>query len=153
MMKEKDPQNVNGLLQDFGDSGLRKIVRQAQRLAAMDRIMAACLPPNLAPHCHTAQVTATELILMIDSAAWMTHLRYIKPQLLQQLKKHPQCAYLQEIQLRIQPGQTLPDKTDPTPIPKKISADTCELLRTTAESVENPLLKKALIKLASGNIS
>ena len=105
MTEEKDPVAMDNLLRDYGDSGLRKIVRQAQRLLAMNQILEQCLPENLRPHCQVGQMNATELTILVDSAAWLTHLRFFKPALIQQLKKHPQCAYLKDIQFRIQPEQ------------------------------------------------
>lgn len=144
-----DPKAVNNLLRDYGGSDLRKIVRQAQRLLSMDQIVAPFLPQNLRSHCQTAQITATSLTLIVDSAAWLTHLRYLKPQLLEQLKSQPQCVHLKEIIFRIQPTQNAgPEKVAP-PKPRKLSTDNKELLRSTASIVNDPLLKKALEKLAS----
>ncbi len=144
-----DPKAVNNLLQDYGSSDLRKIVRQAQRLLAMNQIIIPFLPVNLRSHCQTAQITATSLTLIVDSAAWLTHLRYLKPQLLEQLKTQPQCVNLKEIIFRIQPSQNAsPEKVEPTK-PRELSTDNKELLRSTASIVNDPLLKKALLKMAS----
>lgn len=148
MIDEKDPKNIRNLLRDHGESSLRGIVRQVHRLQIIDKILKPCLPENLRPHCYAAKMTATHLTVLVDSAAWLTHLRYCKPQLLQQLKKNPQCAYLQDIQFRIQPLQTIEVKTtDPAPH-KPLSAENKELLQTAAEGISNPLLKKALLKLS-----
>lgn len=144
----KDPQTMGRLLDDYGDSGLRKIVRQAQRLLAMDHILKSCLPENLRPHCQVAQATATELTLGVASAAWLTHLRYLKPQLLQQLQKHPQCAYVRDVQFKIQPAASLAEKKPVPPPPAYISAENKELLHSIAETVSHPLLKKSLLKLS-----
>ena len=140
---------MGNLLRDYGESNLRRIVRQAQRLLAMDKIFKECLPENIRPHCHLAQITATELTLLVDGAAWLTHLRYLKPQLLQQLKTHPQCAYLKEIQYRIQPAQKWGEKAEPAPVMRHLSTENKELLQSTAAMVSNPQLKKALLKLSA----
>ncbi len=148
MIDKKDPKNIGNLLRDHGESSLRGIVRQVQRLQVIDKILKPCLPENLRPHCHAARMTATHLTILVDSAAWLTHLRYCKQQLLQQLKKNPQCAYLQDLQFRIQPLKAVEVKTQ-DPAPRiLLSAENKELLQSAAEEVSNPLLKKALLKLS-----
>lgn len=143
----KDPHALNDLLRDYGDSGLRKIVRQAQRLLALEPLLDQYLPQNLRPHCRLAHTTATEWVIIVDAAAWAMHLRYLKPKLLQQLKQHPSCAYLKEIQFKIQPSQLAAEKTEPPPPPRSLSAENKEILRTTAEMVTDPALKQALSRL------
>ena len=73
--------------------------------------------------------------------------RYIKSQLIQQLRQHPQFAYLRDIQYRILPTQTIEKKI--TPLQKQtLSPENKKLLQMTAETVNHPLLKRALTKLA-----
>jgi hypothetical protein len=148
MRNDRDPKALGSLLRDYGDSGLRKIVRQAQRLLAMQQILQQCLPENLQPHCHVAQATATHLTVLVDGAAWLTHLRYFKPQLLQRLKTHPQCHYVQDVHCRIQPTQWQKASPEKPPLGSQLSAENKKLLQSTAETVSNPLLKRALAKLA-----
>lgn len=148
MTDAKDPQTMDNLLRDYGDSGLRRIVRQAQRLGVIDKIVKQCLPETLRSHCHAAQMTATHLTLLVDSAAWLTQLRYLKPQLLQDLRKNPQCGYLQDIQCRIQPVQWIEENSEKRPKGQTLSAGNKELLQSAAETISNPLLKTALLKLS-----
>lgn len=149
MSEEKDPVTMENLLRDYGNSELRKIVRQAQRLLAMNQILQQCLPENLRPHCQVGQISATDLTILVDSAAWLTHLRFFKPQLIQQLKKQPQCAYIKDVQYRIQPEQPLDRVKPELKIMRQISAENKEILQSTAELVDSLILKKALIKLSS----
>jgi hypothetical protein len=147
MTAEKDPKKMLNLLADQGDSGLRKIVRQAQRLSAINKIVQPYLPENCQPHCRVAQITPMELTIAVDSAVWLMPLRYIKSQLIQQLRQHPQFAYLRDIQYRILPTQTIEKKI--TPLQKQtLSPENKKLLQMTAETVNHPLLKRALTKLA-----
>lgn len=148
MEKKQDPLSMENLLQDYGDSGLRKIVRQAQRLLAINQVLKPYLPENCRPHCQVAQATATELTIQVDGAAWLMQLRYLKPQLLAQLKQHPQCAYLIDLQYRIEPARHIEEKITQR-VNGKLSKENKELLQDTAETVSNPLLKRALMKLSS----
>lgn len=146
MTAAQDPKKMHNLLDDRGDSGLRKIVRQAQKLAAMNRIVQTYLPENCQPHCRVAQISPLELILAVDSAAWLMPLRYIKAQLIQQLRQHPQFAYLRDIQYRILPTQIIEEKTT-TLQPQTLSPENKKLLQMTAAAIQHPLLKRALTKL------
>lgn len=143
-----DPKNLNQLLEDYGDHSLRTIVRQSHRLQALDQLIQSCLPDNLGEHCQAAHITATTLTLIIDSAAWLTRLRYLKPQLLEQLRQHPQCVYLREINFKIHPTKILEQPENPEPKRIELSLGAKELLRSTADGLNHPLLKKSLLKLA-----
>jgi len=150
MSRKQDPEAVTALLQDYGDKGgLRKIVRQAHRLLALDPLLKQCLPENLRPHCQIAQFATTKLTLLIDSAAWLTYLRPFIPQLLTRLKQHPQFAYLSDIQTRIQPAYIIPPPIEKKPVAAQLSEENKQLLQSIAETISNPSLKKALIKLSS----
>lgn len=151
MNEEKDPQKLALLLKDYGDSGLRKIVRHTQRLSALNQILAQCLPENLRAHCQVGQFSVTEITILVESAAWLTHLRYLKSQILQSLKKQPQCNYLQEVHFRIKLSELIKEQSQVKQISQKMSADNKELLQNVAETVENLALKAALLRLAKGN--
>lgn len=147
MSTQKDPMAMDNLLRDYGDSGLRKIVRQAKRLLLINQILKECLPENLRTHCQATQMTATEFTILVDGAAWLTHLRYFKPQLLERLRKYPQCAYLKEVQYRIQPVERVRENIEEEKTVRVLSLENKELLKNTAETVSHPLLKAALFKL------
>ncbi len=87
-MTSPDPQPLCNLLQDRGDSPLRKIIRHSQRLLAIDKLLGECLPQELFSHCRTVQASVLELTIAVDSAVWLTHLRYLKPRLIAALKTH-----------------------------------------------------------------
>ena len=146
-MTQKDPRKMQNLLADHGGGELRKIVRQAQKLTAMNQIVQPYLPENCQPHCRVAQITPMELTIAVNSATWLMPLRYIKAQLIQQLRQHPQFAYLRDIQYRIMPTQIIEEKITP-PQTQTLSPENKDLLKMTAETVAHPLLKRALSKLS-----
>lgn len=148
-MKYKDPKPINHLLEDHGDHELRKIVRQVDRLIKMNKLLVANLPENLSTHCQIGQYTLTEIIILVDSAAWLMPLRYLKSELLKKLKTEPAFTHLQDIQFRIQPLQKSVSQTDAPPREiRKLSQQTRELLTSTAAEITNPLLKRSLLRLA-----
>ena len=151
-MTSPDPQPLCNLLQDRGDSPLRKIIRHSQRLLAIDKLLGECLPQELFSHCRTVQASVLELTIAVDSAVWLTHLRYLKPRLLAALKTHPQCFYLKDLQFRIQSFvNEMPIPAEKKLKPKSLSQETRELLQHTADSVDDPVLKEALRKLANSS--
>ncbi len=147
-MTALDPMPIPLLLSDYGDSELRKIVRHVQRLVNMNKILSNHLPANLIPHCQIGQFNVTLLILLVDSAAWLMTLRYLKTDLLKKLKSEPSCIHLQDIQFRIQPLQKISPAIENPVEKRKISKENSHLLISTANEVVNPLLKKALLRLA-----
>jgi hypothetical protein len=149
MSKSKDPQAINSLLQDNEKSGLQKIIRHTKRLSAVNQILQACLPEKLKDHCQVSEFKTTELTILVDAAAWLMQIRFIKSTLVSQLKRHPQCAYLQEINLKVFPHSLKPQQPEQNLHPIPISPQTRNLLQNTAESIENPLLKRALLKLSN----
>ncbi len=144
----KDPQNISHLLSDFGDSSLRRIVRHAQRFQAADKIVKQFLPANLHAHCQVVHLDPSQLTLAVDSAAWLTHIRYAQQNLLHQLKKQPQFVNLQNIQLKISPIPPISlKKPEPLLPSRQLSDNTKEIIRANAEAVAHPELRKALLKL------
>ncbi|MBS0351020.1 MAG: DUF721 domain-containing protein [Proteobacteria bacterium] len=145
----KDPLSLSTLFQDNEKSELQKIIRHTKRLSAVNHIVQACLPEKLKDHCQVSEFKTTELTILVDGAAWLMQIRFIKPALLNQLKKNPQCAYLQEINLKVFPNYLKLQSPEPHLHPTILSSQTRHLLQITAESIEHPLLKRALLKLIS----
>ena len=68
------------------------------------------LPENLQKHCFVVNYRQGVLILHIDAATWGTQLRYLLPDLLQQLRKDKQFAQLSSIEYKVRPQDTTIEK-------------------------------------------
>ncbi|MCY4142489.1 MAG: DUF721 domain-containing protein [Gammaproteobacteria bacterium] len=61
------------------------------------KIVQSVLPANEAPHCVGASVKGTVVVLMADSAAWASRLRFRKKALLANLQQIQRFALVQDI--------------------------------------------------------
>ena len=124
------------------------LVTQTRELKQFTQLLQAELDPALAPHCHVAQLTPTQLTIVVDSPAWSTRLRFQAATLLRQLsKKHQIFQGVTNIEIKIYPTR-LPR---PTPIskPRQISTGAATVITDMANSIEDTGLKQALLRLAS----
>lgn len=153
-LNSKDPNSITGLLANRRCSGLQRIRRQAERLLVVDRLIAQYLPKEIVPHCHTGQITACELVLIVDSAAWLMQLRFLTASIVQKLRQHPQLANLKTLKFQIRPPVVAgkyegKEESVVASMPRTFSAETQAILRETADSLTDPDLQRAWLKLAN----
>jgi hypothetical protein len=65
--------------------GLLKLARGAAAVAEFADVVRECLPGPLREHVVTAVRRGDDLVVIVDSAAWATRVRYAGPRLLEQL--------------------------------------------------------------------
>ncbi len=126
---------------------LRHLVAHAQWLGQLTQALHQTLEdPQLAQHCVIADFKRGRLVVMVDSAAWLTRLNFTLPELERRLQGHPLLSGLCAIVVQIQPSSAVP----PTVVrPKpKLSLKNADLLRQTASHIRDEKLRKALEKLA-----
>jgi hypothetical protein len=124
------------------------LVTQTRELKQFTRLLQAELDPSLAPHCHVAQLTPTQLTIVVDSPAWSTRLRFQATALVRQLaKKHQIFQGLKNIDIKIYPARL--QRRAPRSIPRQISSDAAEVITDMANSIDDTGLKQALLRLAS----
>jgi len=143
-MAAKKPSSLSEVLSARGPE-LTALAAEAQRLEALRRRLLRCLPAEAAPHCLGADLKDGALTLFMDSGAWATTLRYRQPELLAAVHQtlDAPCHTLR--------CKVLPDPLPglpPKPAPKSLSADTRQLLASTAEGIVDPALAAALRRLA-----
>lgn len=124
------------------------LVTQTNELKRLTRLLQAELNPSLAPHCHVARLTPPQLTIVVDSPAWSTRLRFQSPALLRQLaRKHQIFQGVTHIEIKIYPARL--QRRAPPSAPRHISPDAATVITDMANSVDDPGLKQALLRLAS----
>jgi len=124
------------------------LVTQTRELKRLTRLLQAELNPSLAPHCHIARLTPPHLTIIVDSPAWSTRLRFQSTGLLRQLaKKHQIFRGVTDIEIKIYPAR-LQRRTPPS-VPRHISPGAAAVITDMANSIDDPGLKQALLRLAS----
>lgn len=143
-MAGKKPSLLSEVLAARGPQ-LAALAAEAQRLEALRRRLLHVLPAETAPHCLGADLKDGALTLYMDSGAWIATLRYRHRELLAAVQ---QCLGKP---CHILGFKVLPDPlpgVPPKPAPKVLSADTQQLLASTAAGIDDRLLADALRRLA-----
>lgn len=146
-----------------------KFVIQARKLARYTQLLHKILPIECRNHVEVANIRDQNLMLITDSPVWTTRLRQLSPQILQFLRDNPlavdagkdsaQTPFIHHIQITTRYNAAGSNRTDITQqncdkkkrVKLQISEKTAEVLSQSADSIEHPQLKAALLKMASHN--
>lgn len=135
-----------------------KFVIQVKKLAKFTHLLHQILPIECLSHVEVANIRDKNLMLITDSPVWTTRLRQLSPQILQFIhdktaadntEKAPIIHHIQ-IQTRFniandQYQQNLNKNKRDKPV---ISEHTAIMLSQSADSIDHPALKSALLKIA-----
>lgn len=142
------PLKINQL---FGTGVLAGLLARSRELRKMDNLLAELLPAPLNSHCRVLSIKNTMLVLAADSPVWAARLRFHAPHLVKQLAQQPsgkRCT----IHVRVRPPESAlvppPRKPGLRPGIQGIAA-----LQQAAQTISDPKLKTALLKLANRGYS
>ena len=139
-----NPLQVKKLL---GGSQYSRLVSQARALLGLDGLIQELLPDALKTHCRVLSVRDQTLVLAADSPVWAARLKFHSSQLVKQLNRQ-QTVKLRTVRIRVRP----PEKqvaTERRNAPLKLGISSATALRQAADSVSDPDLKSALLRLAN----
>lgn len=120
---------------------LGQIFDQATRLKQIETLVLQSLPDEVSSYYRVANFEKGRLLLLTSSAIHLTRFRYLKPQLVAQLKQ--KLPSLETIELKIRPEAP---QAVAEPKGKRLSSNAKEKLRQLADEVDNPRLKEALLR-------
>jgi len=126
---------------------LERLITRAVAISHLNTRLHSILDNTLKNHCNIANFSDGELILLTDSPAWISRLRYQIPSLLKHLQQLPEFNGLIQIKLRIQPKYVERKKRQLHREPISKVAAGC--LSTLADSVQDKELETVLRQLAS----
>jgi hypothetical protein len=143
-----NPLQVKKLL---GGSQYSRLVSQARALAGLDALTRELLPDTLKTHCRVLSVRDETLVLAADSPVWAARLKFHSSQLVKQLNRQ-QTVKLRTVRIRVRPPEKeVAGERRNTPLKLGINSSTA--LRQAADSVSDPDLKSALLRLANRQFS
>jgi hypothetical protein len=143
-----NPLQINNLL---GRSQYSCLVSQTRILVALETLLQELLPEPLKARCHLLAIRDETLVLAADSPVWAARLRFHAPQLVKQLNRS-QTVKLRTIRIRVRP----PEKRASTECHKTTihrSKNSTAALQQVAQTVSDPGLKTALLRLANRQFS
>jgi hypothetical protein len=124
-----------------------ELVTHARQLGHLSSIVQAMLEPSVANHCQLAHFDGVRMVLIADTPAWASRLRYSISTLLAQLKQYSNKFHaLTRIDVQVKPA--LPESPPPVTAQRRLSAEAARCLAESAEVIEDPNLKQALLRLA-----
>lgn len=125
---------------------LRALIRQAERLSQLQRLVESQLQPAAREHCHVASWREGCLLLVVTDGHWATRLRYQQRRLQRQLVIFDEFASLTRILFKVQPPNVQQGAATHT---IDLSLNAAENIQATAEGISDPKLRAALERLAS----
>jgi hypothetical protein len=102
----------------------------------------------LGEHLYLANFSQDTIIIITDSPAWATKLRFKIPGILEIAKNITGQTSLKTVRIRIDPG-LICDNSNEKPV--AISPATSELLRKVAENINDTELQRSLVRLSQNN--
>ena len=125
---------------------LGRLVANASRLERATCALHAHLTPPLDQHVAVAAVRERDLVVVCDSPAWASRLRYQSPQILNHMKAALGNPDLTRLELLVRPAESLPTRDDPRR--PSLSRRSGEGMRSVASTLEPGPLRDTLLRLA-----
>lgn len=131
---------------------LGKLLVKVNQLKQWNSWLHECLTEEstLLEHCQIVSIDKGALIIIADSAHWVTRFRFHIPQLLIKLRHYPDFAALKAICCKVRPADyssiTTAQKTPERKI--SLSSKNAAALQNAADKIENKRLKAVLERIA-----
>ena len=123
------------------------LLTRARILMEMEVLLHELLPAPLKEHCRVLAIRDETLVLATSSPVWAARLRFHAPLLVKQLSDH-QTMKLRTVLVRVRPPEKSapPRRRQAALRPGKAGA---AALQQAAQTISDPVLKTALLRLAN----
>ena len=123
------------------------LVTRTRQITHLTQILRQQLQPDLAPHCYIGNLEQDYLVILVDSAAWASKLRFCAQSLMTQLNRaHHSFANVERLRVKIL-NQSV-QRAEPVFQKPQMNKENAQGLNTLADSVDDPGLQAALSRLA-----
>lgn len=122
-----------------------RLRRQAQQLQSILTAIKSALPEDCQAHIEVGGIRDNQLVILTDSAVWQTRLRMYSQSMLESVHRHTDIHLSRLIIKLSPPRRARPQESQPRRLLTQKSAD---IIEKTAQSINDPELRKALEKLA-----
>lgn len=126
---------------------LAQLIAQTDRLSHINKVFLAYLPNHLHGHAKITSTSADYWLVQTDSSAWASRLRYLLPQLQQQLSEQFGNS-VPPLKLRVQPPAGDIDSASAAQRRMEMTEKSAALLTGAAQDVSDQKLGAALRRLA-----
>ncbi len=132
------------ILNREGDASLQPLLGYADYLHQQSKRLRQSLSEPIASHIALANIQNGVATIVVDSSSWLGKVRYLAPIIRQLLTS--QGLAISRVEFKADPSHHLARKIKPQPA--VMSATTGKLLHNFAESVSDPALQTALLRLS-----
>ena len=126
------------------DPGIGSVLQRARHLSRLAKAIRKRLPVDLAEHALVANTRGDRVIMIVESAAWATRLRFHPTGFLAGLES-PEGQPLRRVEVKVRP---LSREPRPVRQPRIPSAAVGEELNSVADGIADEELAQALRRLA-----
>jgi hypothetical protein len=127
---------------------LETLIGKLKHLKQIEQLLNGHLDDKLAKHYQIANLENNCLTVITEKAIWATQFRFQIPQLLNQLRQHPEFYQLKHIYCKIQPKNHPSKPANVTPMPQ-LSAETAAIVLETAKTIRHEKLQAIMNRIAS----
>lgn len=138
------PLRIDKLL---GGSQYASLLHRARALMALEARIRELLPPPLNDHCRLLAIRDDTLVLAADSPVWASRLRFHGPLLVKQLSR-PRTLKLSTVRVRVRPPEAIATTPDRRRTANRCGAAGTTAIQQAAQTISDPELKTALLRLA-----
>lgn len=148
-MTRKGPKNVGAHLPDAMRNRVGVHLDKVSNLLAHWK---AHIGEPLASHSYPVSYERGRLSLRADTSAWASRVRHDHGKIIEQLKRDPYFHDLAELYVRVLPERAKA-RREPKPQievqpPSRISSSAATLIKSVADGITDPALRRSLIRLA-----
>jgi hypothetical protein len=131
-----------------GRGTLSILKRKVVQLDKLTALLKNSLSEPLRHHCQVANLRDNCLVIVTDSSAWATQIRYLTPDLLKQLQCYSELKHIRTLRCYIDPA-SMPSVSPHTVQRDPLSAENIQLLHSMGNARDdNDPLGRALKQLA-----
>lgn len=130
----------------------QSLVTRAKQLQQLTQILKGYIPSPINQHIAVANFTEHTLVVITDSPVWATKLRYLCSELTQRLNQHREFVSLTTFDIKIGIPADIRGHSDTNLRLTPLSPIAASHIREAADSLRDPALKKALLRLAKNDI-
>ncbi|MFT5132029.1 MAG: hypothetical protein ACI9SC_000492 [Gammaproteobacteria bacterium] len=150
-MLTKKPKGIVSIqhLLDENNGTLAALYKHTAQLQVYQEKLKTTLPPPLCDHFILANIDADSLTLHTDSSAWAARLRFKTLDILSTVRELCKVDYPHTLRIKVVLPANKPIK--PKKRTLKLSSKNAQLIQDTANSITDPVLRDALLRLSQHN--
>ena len=132
------------------ETSISKLYKQGLAIRELDQKLKTYLDSSLRQHFELANINNDIAVLLVNSSAWATRLRYNIPAILSAFNSHLDLNSIKTIRIKI--NKPVLNKPEPKKNSNYLSDETAKFLNESAKNFNHPELRQCLEKLSKHHL-